>query len=124
MVEAERPPFATIDQEVSIRRADYWLVEDVGSSPGAWAIITVSIRRADYWLVEGRNAGHVIHDRLTVSIRRADYWLVEAHGWCAFDHLLAVSIRRADYWLVEARSAGMPAPCRSGFNPPGGLLVG
>ena len=103
MVEAERPPFATIDQEVSIRRADYWLVEDVGSSPGAWAIITVSIRRAVYWLVEGRPA-YRRNLLLLVSIRRADYWLVEGRnaGHVIHDRL-TVSIRRADYWLVEAQ---------------------
>ena len=36
----------------------------------------VSIRRADYWLVEARHPGRKTERRL-VSIRRADYWLVE-----------------------------------------------
>ena len=37
----------------------------------------VSIRRADYWLVEGRREAP-LGRRVAVSIRRADYWLVEA----------------------------------------------
>ena len=38
----------------------------------------VSIRRADYWLVEGPLTPSVTtHD--AVSIRRADYWLVEVY---------------------------------------------
>ena len=36
----------------------------------------VSIRRADYWLVEATESGVVVVE-WTVSIRRADYWLVE-----------------------------------------------
>ena len=38
---------------VSIRRADYWLVEAM--TPNAVRLmVKVSIRRADYWLVEGK----------------------------------------------------------------------
>ena len=51
---------------------------------GRGAKSNVSIRRADYWLVEGRVATPVAVNPL-VSIRRADYWLVEVVivGCCA-----------------------------------------
>ena len=39
-------------ETVSIRRADYWLVELKAHHPTRPAYIQVSIRRADYWLVE------------------------------------------------------------------------
>ena len=36
----------------------------------------------------------------------------------------SVSIRRADYWLVEGRLTDLRRQRQTGFNPPGGLLVG
>ena len=39
-------------------------------------IVSVSIRRADYWLVEVLERG-LLPPSPCVSIRRADYWLVE-----------------------------------------------
>ena len=111
---------------VSIRRADYWLVE-AGERGQLCGEVVVSIRRADYWLVEGRkhpylglkcrmfqSAGRIIGwlkgsvvasltSSVIVSIRRADYWLVEElYGPCDIAYA-AVSIRRADYWLVEVQ---------------------
>ena len=89
---------------VSIRRADYWLVEGLAASFTRFKRF-VSIRRADYWLVEvlccSRQGGPS-----KVSIRRADYWLVEvgADGR-GVSIRRRVSIRRADYWLVEASGA-------------------
>ena len=118
---------------VSIRRADYWLVE-AGERGQLCGEVVVSIRRADYWLVEGRkhpylglkcrmfqSAGRIIGwlkgsvvasltSSVIVSIRRADYWLVEVgrswRGLCG----VPVSIRRADYWLVEEGQARLVTP--------------
>ena len=134
--------------QVSIRRADYWLVEDVGlygqtgcgkefQSAGriiGWLKLgggisffvagIVSIRRADYWLVEVRAS--VYGGRCeAVSIRRADYWLVEDATIRRCADCGDVSIRRADYWLVEVLTLlVLPHHEVIGFNPPGGLLVG
>ena len=125
MVEVCFPVFSPSIGDVSIRRADYWLVEvaprQLGYSPmfrfqSAGRIIgwlkepaqwhnakgyCVSIRRADYWLVEARQMLRLQKIAL-VSIRRADYWLVEEVVGMAPNASRAVSIRRADYWLVEA----------------------
>ena len=110
----------------------------------------VSIRRADYWLVEGLRLAIIEREPLAVSIRRADYWLVEVSrsaisevavflfqsagriiGWLkewdanAVQTFALVSIRRADYWLVEADTRSrFRLASEVGFNPPGGLLVG
>ena len=59
-----------------------------------------------------------------VSIRRADYWLVEGMSEADAVEFFRVSIRRADYWLVEGLVVNWFARVGSGFNPPGGLLVG
>ena len=67
--------------------------------------VVVSIRRADYWLVEGASF-NPIYARWMVSIRRADYWLVEAKMGFKADAAKIVSIRRADYWLVEVTHIG------------------
>ena len=63
-------------EKVSIRRADYWLVEEYMMKV-ALADVIVSIRRADYWLVEAGYATANPAGSTKVSIRRADYWLVE-----------------------------------------------
>ena len=60
---------------VSIRRADYWLVEEDRGFRAYFLPYAVSIRRADYWLVEVPVSKHVLI-ATPVSIRRADYWLV------------------------------------------------
>ena len=133
---------------VSIRRADYWLVEEGTRTPTPFASRSVSIRRADYWLVEELVSVTLGTVASCVSIRRADYWLVEASHSGGTEDAEAVSIRRADYWLVEGQAhwlcssdiqfqsagriigwlkqTGRLAPCqqRPRFNPPGGLLVG
>ena len=111
-------------------------------------VIKVSIRRADYWLVEGasrtsksdvqkqfQSAGRIIGWLKTieqgrariaaiVSIRRADYWLVEALG--GLDTIPFIEFQSAGRiigWLkcrgARATQSGSPS-----FNPPGGLLVG
>ena len=86
---------------VSIRRADYWLVEAYNPVVPHKTFDLVSIRRADYWLVEVHDVVPVRLRYEKVSIRRADYWLVEAKQASPFPLALSVSIRRADYWLVE-----------------------
>ena len=63
-------------------------------------IVRVSIRRADYWLVEAPSAFAFAFWK-KVSIRRADYWLVEDTTFIEMTGAEYVSIRRADYWLVE-----------------------
>ena len=66
--------------------------------------MVVSIRRADYWLVEAEGRRYRLSD-IEVSIRRADYWLVEVETIACAPRSGEVSIRRADYWLVEASTA-------------------
>ena len=107
---------------VSIRRADYWLVEDRPRADNGTAR-RVSIRRADYWLVEGVVLPHEGVKRL-VSIRRADYWLVEAPAFTLFDQAIQKfqSAGRIIGWLKLAVRR-LPWSAK-GFNPPGGLLVG
>ena len=55
------------------------------SPPKPPPTLPVSIRRADYWLVEASWAGRLTLSRC-VSIRRADYWLVEDRQWHADGH--------------------------------------
>ena len=64
----------------------------------------VSIRRADYWLVEGPKATAIRRQR-GVSIRRADYWLVEAATNVVNVHKVHLfqSAGRIIGWLKQAQ---------------------
>ena len=93
--------------------------------PQALLVVDVSIRRADYWLVEVDPDGikQALDDAFQ-SAGRIIGWLKPVPPRRQRSTGL-VSIRRADYWLVEAVSSARceraNGPC---FNPPGGLLVG
>ena len=84
----------------------------------------VSIRRADYWLVEVRERGRCYGGRRWFqSAGRIIGWLKSGED-APFTCRWAVSIRRADYWLVEVPGTTATIPTHKSFNPPGGLLVG
>ena len=131
---------------VSIRRADYWLVEDGDFNEDDYDTMYVSIRRADYWLVEAHTK-RGLFNQIRVSIRRADYWLVEGKWYPESNQLLGmfqsagriigwlkflnpqrspvrqnVSIRRADYWLVEAIIATLRAAIENVFQSAGRII--
>ena len=103
----KRPPCRSLPdgRRVSIRRADYWLVEGrLTCSTGRSG--NVSIRRADYWLVEVDAAVAAIADTVEFqSAGRIIGWLKEQVSPLPVPHIV-VSIRRADYWLVEERGLG------------------
>ena len=84
----------------------------------------VSIRRADYWLVEALSPVYGGNDT-SISIRRADYWLVEGLlGVDGYSMLSAFqSAGRIIGWL-KALVAATAVRLLFSFNPPGGLLVG
>ena len=108
---------------VSIRRADYWLVEDQRSYQQSHDLpLFQSAGRIIGWLKHHCDFSLCLS--LSVSIRRADYWLVEATHIGLRCSRGSVSIRRADYWLVEAPLQARPRTATACFNPPGGLLVG
>ena len=87
-------------------------------------VSVVSIRRADYWLVEEEYYNAQVCRLQFQSAGRIIGWLkLERQGRDVSD--TPVSIRRADYWLDEAGSPnGRPHRPPWRFNPPGGLLVG
>ena len=98
-----------------------WLKSAEARSASARAI--VSIRRADYWLVEDEYRDGLDWESW-VSIRRADYWLVEGslYGVAASVKIVFQSAGRIIGWLKDV---ALPNDVLwSDFNPPGGLLVG
>ena len=64
--------------EVSIRRADYWLVEVDKVADQHKSVKFQSAGRIIGWLKPRRRKAGLAGAR--VSIRRADYWLVEGYG--------------------------------------------
>ena len=87
---------------ISIRRADYWLVEEVATQSGIRDDQFQSAGRIIGWLkvhgIRRKDAGGLFQ-----SAGRIIGWLkFLTTRSCCFISL--VSIRRADYWLVEGRT--------------------
>ena len=110
-------------RNVSIRRADYWLVEDDNRGRSSLSD-AVSIRRADYWLVEEERVRICQGtNRLFQSAGRIIGWLKLRCATLAVLYRQFQSAGRIIGWLKSAHLR-IVFVTLSRFNPPGGLLVG
>ena len=87
---------------VSIRRADYWLVEASHADRCAWQLSAFqSAGRIIGWLKYGTGSGAIGASSQFQSAGRIIGWLKHCATIRSSADCGDVSIRRADYWLVE-----------------------